>query len=593
MCLHSIDIRLRVLAAPHLIIMAILQALRSAKTLEDLASLLGFKAKAIAFILYVKPPALSYRVFSIPKKSGGMRRIASPSEELKLLQQRLGSLLLSCREEIESENFGEGRRNQFSHAFLRDRSIFTNASRHRHRRYVFNLDLADFFDSINFGRVRGFFIKDWSFALQPKIATIIAQIACWNNCLPQGSPSSPIISELVARILDKKLIALAKRAGCAYSRYADDLTFSTNKSVFPGRIAVAEGHGWNIGSELRKVIRDSGFQINDKKTRMQYRDSRQLVTGLVVNKVINVRKEYRKLVRALVHRLLKVGEFTVSAYSRKGTELVLEKRPGKVNELHGMLGFINQSKLSETSRRGIRIAPNADYFPLFRRFLLFKELYAAELPVIICEGKTDNVYLTHALRSLASSYPDLATVDANGKVVLKVRRFRYTERSTGKILGIHGGGGDLKNLVRSYFEESKRFTASKISAPVIVLVDNDSGAKPVFNVVKELLGKNFERSEPFSLICKNLYLMATPLTAGRSESKIEDFFEVDLLQTKVEGRTFDPSGKNDPRAAYGKAEFAYKVVEKRSAEISFEGFRPLLNNLVALIRAFKQSRTLE
>lgn len=569
--------------------MSILRALSDAESLEDLANILGFKAKSISFLLYVKPRELTYREFEIAKASGGKRQIAAPNRELKLLQQRLAAVLLDCREELEPAILRGRSRNQVSHAFLHNRSIFSNARSHRRRRYVFNLDLSDFFGSINFGRVRGFFIKDRRFKLQPRVATLIAQIACYRNGLPQGSPCSPIISELIGRILDQRLIALAKSLDCTYSRYADDLTFSSNRLIFPREIAVGEEHQWTVGMELQNIIRRSGFSINVAKTRMQYRDSRQVVTGLVVNRFINVRNEYRRLVRAMVHRLQRTGGFEHVSISRRPDGDVRESRSGKVDELHGMLGFINQAKISEATRRGERAVASKNHFPLFRRFLLFKEFYATARPVVVCEGKTDNVYLTHALRALAKSYPDLASVAPDGKIELLIRRFRYTERSTGKLLGIHGGGGDLKNLLISYVTESRKFSAPCIQAPVIVLVDNDSGADPVFAAAKEILGKRIERSAPFTRICANMFLMPTPLLGDQRESKIEDFFDEVTLKTRLDGKSFDPSGKYDERLYFGKADFAYRVVQKHAASINFDGFKPLLDAIVSLIQAFRKT----
>ena len=104
-----------------------------------------------------------------------------------------------------------------------------------------------------------------------------------------------------------RLVKLASETGCTYSRYADDLTFSTNKKEFPKDIAMpfgtegAASHSWLPGQALQKVIERTGFRINAKKTHLMYRTSRLNVTGLVVNKKINVRWEYRHNVRAMVH----------------------------------------------------------------------------------------------------------------------------------------------------------------------------------------------------------------------------------------------------------------------------------------------------
>jgi RNA-directed DNA polymerase len=158
-----------------------------------------------------------------------------------LLQRRLSDLLQNCVEEI---NQAQNRKDQLAHGFKRGRSIITNATKHRKRRYVLNIDLQDFFGTINFGRVRGFFLKDRNFALHPDAATVLAQIACHQNSLPQGSPCSPVISNLIGHVLDIHLGKLAFHNGCTYSRYADDITFSTNKGPFPVVL-------WNHGSEPR------------------------------------------------------------------------------------------------------------------------------------------------------------------------------------------------------------------------------------------------------------------------------------------------------------------------------------------------------
>src|SRR5262249_7352449 len=157
------------------------------------------------------------------------------------------------------------RKDKIAHGFKRARSIITNARQHRNRRYVFNIDLQNFFPSINFGRVRGYFMRDANFALHKDVATAIAQIACDENALPQGSPCSPVISNLVAHVLDIHLMRLASTVGCTYSRYADDLTFSTNKKIFPPQIAEPSKttpHIWLPGAELQRLIRHCGFQIN-------------------------------------------------------------------------------------------------------------------------------------------------------------------------------------------------------------------------------------------------------------------------------------------------------------------------------------------
>ena len=197
--------------------MSRLTTLKSAKTRDEVAALLDTSKKGLAAILFSQPIASRYTTFEIPKKHGGTRRIKAPDKKLKLLQQKLSSLLQDCLEEIEATR---GNRKQVAHGFKRGHSILSNARQHRNRRWVFNVDLQDFFPSINFGHVRGLFLKDKNFLLQPDVATVLAKIACDENALPQGSPCSPVISNLVAHVLDMHIVRLASKAGCTYTLIA-------------------------------------------------------------------------------------------------------------------------------------------------------------------------------------------------------------------------------------------------------------------------------------------------------------------------------------------------------------------------------------
>ncbi|MHA3914893.1 retron Ec67 family RNA-directed DNA polymerase/endonuclease [Halovulum sp. GXIMD14793] len=285
--------------------MSKLARLKQAQNLSDLAKLLGFTPKALSFVLYKMPDAKKYKTFDIPKKGGGTRTIEAPIDQLSLLQRRLAELLEGCAQEVAKDN---PRYQAASHGFRKGRTTISNANVHRKRRYVFNVDIADFFGSINFGRVRGLFIKDRAFELAPSVATVLAQIACHENSLPQGSPCSPIISNLVANILDARLMKLSKHAHCAYTRYADDLTFSTNERIFPQEIArEMAGAAWEPGMRLTEVIEGAGFALNPSKTRMSLRRSRQTVTGLVVNTKLNIRQDYYRTARAMCNSVFRLA----------------------------------------------------------------------------------------------------------------------------------------------------------------------------------------------------------------------------------------------------------------------------------------------
>ncbi len=578
--------------------MSVLKKLHSAKTVANVADILGFKAKALSYILYAQPDSLKYKEFDIPKRSGGMRRIAAPQGGLKLLQRRLADLLQDCLDEMNKNAASDNKAklsSQSSHGFKRGLSICTNANKHRNRRYVFNIDLTDFFGSINFGRVRGFFIKDKRFHLDPKVATIFAQIACFKKGLPQGSPCSPVISNLIGNIIDMHMVRLASQKGCIYTRYADDLTFSTNKRSFPQSIAIQsddDNHAWMPGPEILHLINRSGFEINPKKTRMQYHCSRQVVTGLVVNKKVNIRREYRHNVRAMVHRLFTKGSFLLPTYEKGANDdYSLEMKLGSLNQLHGRLGFIdgidryNIEKLSDSNGSQIKSKET-----IYRRFLFYKEFYTATRPVLICEGWTDYVYIENALRKLASNYPSLITSDDNGKVTFTVRRFKYSGSRTGEILGINGGTGDFVNFINSYKSEFERFSVPGMKEPVILLIDNDSGSEKVLNRVNNMVKTKIDKKDPYIHVHRNLYLILTPLQDKQSESKIEDLFDALTRAVKIDGKSFNPSNEKATETTYSKAVFARKVVEEMASSINFAGFVPLLDRIAKVVESHYAQR---
>lgn len=570
-----------------------LSSLKSATSLSDLAKLLRFKPSALSYILYKQPPTAKYLTFEIPKRKGGTRAISAPSDALKLLQRNLSGLLQDCVEEI---NAAKNRKDRIAHGFKRKRSIITNGRQHRSRRYVFNADLEDFFPSINFGRVRGFFIKDRSFLLDKDVATVIAKLACYENALPQGSPCSPVISNLIAHVLDIHLVLLASSVGCTYSRYADDLTFSTNKKVFPDQIAKPSygPHVWVPGNELQRLVTRSGFRINPAKVHMQYRASRQEVTGLVVNRRVNVRREYRHTVRAMVHSLLSKGTFDVYAAAGDSGKLTLEKRPGTLNQLHGMLGFIDKIDLEhrEHTAESQESADLSSSELMYQRFLIYETFYAAKIPTIVCEGETDNVYLTHAIRSLCADFPELAEITGDRKIRLRVRLYKYRSSSTARVTGLRNGGtGCLSTFISTYKRETEKFGAPGGENPVIILYDNDSGANNIRSAIKAASGKILKHTEPFVHVVRNLYAVPTPLQDRAKDSKIEDFFDVTLKATKVNGKTFNDKNNFDPAMHYGKKVFAHRVVRANEASINFDGFRPLLTNLVSVINAHAKAHS--
>jgi RNA-directed DNA polymerase len=348
-------------------------------------------------------------------------------------------------------------------------------------------------------------------------------------------------------------------------------------------------HRWMPGESLRHAIERSGFQINMQKTRMQYRTSRQEVTGLIVNQRIGVPRDYRRRVRAMVHRFITTGEFLVPCVAPNDDGETKGGRQGTRNELHGMLGFIDSVDIySNSQKSGRNSAAATSREAAYREFLFYTMFHAAERPVIVCEGETDNVYLTHAIRSLASDFPDLAEIEQDGKIRIKVRLFKYPETSTGRLLGLKdGGSSNLAKFIGAYRKETRRFTGPGMTKPVIIAYDNDDGAGPVRASIKQVTKISPDSHDPFTHILKNLYAVPTPLPDGAEASKIEDFFEAETRAVVVNGKTFNDKNNFDTEQHYGKRVFAHRVIRPNADAIDFSGFRPLLTNLVAVINALQ------
>ena len=365
----------------------------SAKSLRDLSSLLNFSPKDLAYILYHLSGGreFQYTTFSINKKNGGKREISAPVTGLKEIQKRLNEVLQIVYWE-----------KPCVHSFIKERSILTNAKKHVKKRYILNVDLKDFFPSINFGRVRGLFIAP-PYNLDPKAATTIAQISCYKNTLPQGSPCSPIISNMICSKLDNNLQKLARNTGCSYTRYADDITFSTNKRIFPPNIVSWKGEKLYLGADFKKIIKANGFTINTKKTNLQTRTMRQEVTGLIVNEYVNVRRKLIQLVRGMLYVWEKFGlENAEKVYHEKHLGLPAgSPGPSYRNVVRGKIEFIHMVKQQMpncNSNKGGTSLITKRLLPKYYECIVRE----GNLPIIRTEGHTDWMHLYVALQNLKS-----------------------------------------------------------------------------------------------------------------------------------------------------------------------------------------------
>lgn len=308
----------------------IIHKFNSLQTKEDVANLLEVSVKDLIYLIY-RNKSNNYKQITLTKKNGGLREIHSPTSSLKILQQKLNCILSLVFEPKSS-----------AHGFVSDKSILTNAQNHTKKKYILNIDLQDFFPSINFGRVRGLFIG--FFKLPDEVATVLAQICCRENSLPQGAPSSPIISNIICSKLDNQLIRLAKRYSCNYTRYADDISISSAKNMFPKNLASYndETNKIILGSELTNVIVQNGFMINDSKTRLLNKKERLEVTGLTVNKHPNVRRTFIRQIRAMLHAWEKYGlQLAENEYYQKYEKKNRSPKKSKPNFKQIVKGKIN------------------------------------------------------------------------------------------------------------------------------------------------------------------------------------------------------------------------------------------------------------
>ncbi|WP_298496878.1 TIR domain-containing anti-phage reverse transcriptase [uncultured Maritimibacter sp.] len=302
--------------------------LSTAHSFTDIAHALGLNSRQFFYSIQHVDDGIFYQEFDIPKRRGGVRRISKPVRGVALAQDRFAVVLEHVY-----------RPGSYVRGFVRGQSFVSNAEYHKSQQWVLNIDLEDFFPSINFGRIRGIFMSRM-FGFPPRVATILARLCTYGGVLPQGASTSPIIANIVAKQLDKKLVDLASREQVKYTRYSDDITFSSSKRSVPKAFVVdadirAEG-GIKLSSELHDAVRSSGFRLNSEKTRLMLRNSRQEVTGLIVNERTNVWRRDVSRMRKKFHSIRKFGWDDAAKYwGAKSAEHFRQ-------QLIGWLAFVRQ-----------------------------------------------------------------------------------------------------------------------------------------------------------------------------------------------------------------------------------------------------------
>ncbi|PYE41238.1 retron Ec67 family RNA-directed DNA polymerase/endonuclease [Psychrobacter fozii] len=571
-----------------------LKALQKTTTLSELAHLLRVQPKTLSYNIYIidknKTTTKKYSEFSIPKKSGGTRIILAPNQNLKFIQSQLSKILYSCIDEINKE---KGVTGSLSFGYRKKSSIFDNAKVHKKKKFVFNIDLKNYFDSINFGRVRGFFIKNRNFCLDENVATVIAQIACHNNILPQGSPVSPVISNLIGHILDIRLSKIASSCGCSYSRYCDDITFSTNEKVFPKKLAYSNtDKTWHPSKLLISIVSQSGFEINMQKVRMSLFYSQQRVTGLTVNKKVNTTRAYRDLVRALVHSLCTKGDFEFRGdfYKDKISET------NKLNSLQGMLNYISRIEYQELrgNRENKRFYPNINKLTkseiTLRDYVLFRYFFNPEKVTIFGEGKTDKSHLKHYL-NFRSNIDTSKNPMPESFSDWKNMNFHDFESRIFDVISKSGGTGDIKKLVTEYKKYCNKFCIPEVQNPVIILVDDDDGSADLLmkleKVKKDKLIKVVRKD--FYHIDNNLYLIFLP-RINSTDTDIESFYSKEVIDIPRNGLYFEKSNLSNNKRNYSKKVFATEIIPRNQELVDWSKFDQIFEKVQLAIEHFQSKK---
>lgn len=299
----------------------------------ELAEFLGISLSKLRWFSFNKETEkfYHYTIFKQPKRNGKFRNIMAPKKDLKRIQRKI---LQDILEKVPSQT-------DVSHGFIKNKSIITNASKHVNQKVVINIDLKDFFETVTFPRVRGLFISlGYNYAISNVLALLTTEfvreevniddekyfVSINKRALPQGAPTSPMISNMVAYKLDKRLLGLAAKNDFNYTRYADDLTFSGNDLNKISKLL-------NI---INLIVKEEGFNINKDKTRILRSSRRQEVTGVVVNEKINVSRKTRRQLRAIIHN---IGKSSLESQNRS-------KRKNFDAYIKGMIAFVGMSNKS-------------------------------------------------------------------------------------------------------------------------------------------------------------------------------------------------------------------------------------------------------
>jgi RNA-directed DNA polymerase len=276
--------------------------------LNHLSSLLGVQTQLLRSM--IQSSNNFYRTFSIPKRRGGSRILAAPFPSLLMTQRWILNEILS---NIVISNH--------SHGFVKDRSIITNAELHLNKKFLLKMDIQNYFPSISLQRVIAIFkIAGY----EHSVAYSLAKLCTLNNSLPQGAATSPALSNIVAKRIDRRIAGLSKKWHLTYSRYADDLAFS------------GDYISSNFMKIIESIINDEGFSINTEKTKLVRNNGKKIVTGISVSgDKLRLPKKTRRILRQEIY-------FASNESNVENSNSMIMKDPVYIERLLGKLAFWKQ-----------------------------------------------------------------------------------------------------------------------------------------------------------------------------------------------------------------------------------------------------------
>lgn len=281
------------------------------------------KTPILSILNSLKEEGSNYSSFSIHKKKGGFRTIEAPSNELKKIQRQLNVQLNVVYQMIKPTCVHGFIKTVFENE--KSLSIVSNAKQHVKAAFVLNLDLKDFFHSIDIWRVKEVFMC-YPFYFPNNLASYLALLTTYQDRLPMGAPTSPVISNLVCFLFDRKMMRMASENNLTFTRYADDLTFSSDKAITP-----------EIIEKIKQVIAEFSFTVNEKKTRILTKNSKQVVTGLTINEKVNVDRRYIRNIRAMLYNWESMGLTKAAAQNKSESEFLFMVK-GKLDFLSMVKG---------------------------------------------------------------------------------------------------------------------------------------------------------------------------------------------------------------------------------------------------------------